>query len=314
MDPKKKLSFVEVSLLSASANLVAKTAAAPVERVKLLWQNHGEIIRAGRLKHPYRDVKECVTRTFKYEGVRSFWRGNLAGCIKYYPSHATYFIFKDKFKHSTWFKRNKNDGKLVDLAKHTFPGGMAGVTASSATYSLDYCRTRLANDILVVSKEGITRRQFKNIRDVYIKTLKSDGIRGLHRGLCVSCLREFLSRGCYFGVFDFLKPILLPSNPKFSYTFSLGYVVTVFAYVVSYPLDTLARRMMMTSGEAVKYRNSMDCARQIAMNEGYGAFMKGGATNVLTAFTGAIGLICFDKFRSAYINWRLNPDEASICN
>ena len=310
MDAHKTLSFSETCVLSSSANLVAKTLAAPLDRIKLLWQNHREIVRAGRLRTPYKDVKDCAVRTFKYEGIQSLWRGNLAHCLKFYPSHATYLVFKDKVRHIDLLRRKKSDPHLVDLAKHTIPGGLAGVTSTSLTYSLDYCRTRLANDVLVTSKHDMLKhRQFKNIRDVYKKTLQSDGIRGLHRGFGVSCVREFLSRGCYFGVYDFLKPIILSNNPKFSQTFCLGYVVTVFAYCVSYPLDTIARRMMMTSGEAVKYRGTIDCARQIARNEGYRAFMKGGATNVLTASTAALGLICFDRFRSAYIEWRLRQEQ-----
>ncbi len=33
--------------------------------------------------------------------------------------------------------------------------------------------------------------------------------------------------------------------------------------LLSYPIDTIRRRMMMTSGQAVKYAGSMDCGRQI---------------------------------------------------
>ncbi len=33
---------------------VAKTAAAPIERIKLLVQNQDEMIKQGRLSHPYK--------------------------------------------------------------------------------------------------------------------------------------------------------------------------------------------------------------------------------------------------------------------
>ena len=32
---------------------------------------------------------------------------------------------------------------------------------------------------------------------------------------------------------------------------------------MSYPIDTIRRRMMMTSGQAVKYNGSLDCATQV---------------------------------------------------
>lgn len=51
--------------------------------------------------------------------------------------------------------------------------------------------------------------------------------------------------------------------------------MTISAGLVSYPIDTIRRRMMMTSGEAVKYKGSMDCAVQVIKNEGFMSLMKG---------------------------------------
>ena len=44
---------------------------------------------------------------------------------------------------------------------------------------------------------------------------------------------------------------------------------------MSYPIDTVRRRMMMTSGSAVKYKGSMDCAVQVIKGEGFMSLMKG---------------------------------------
>ena len=72
---KKDLHFVENFGLSGAAAIISKTAAAPIERVKLLVQNQDEMIKAGRLDTPYKGVMDCTTRTYKAEGVISFWRG-----------------------------------------------------------------------------------------------------------------------------------------------------------------------------------------------------------------------------------------------
>ena len=72
---KKKLHFVENFGLSGAAAIISKTAAAPIERVKLLVQNQDEMIKAGRLDTPYKGVIDCTMRTYKAEGFGSFWRG-----------------------------------------------------------------------------------------------------------------------------------------------------------------------------------------------------------------------------------------------
>merc|ERR1712039_388271 len=47
------------------------------------------------------------------------------------------------------------------------------------------------------------------------------------------------------------------------------------AGLMSYPIDTIRRRMMMTSGGGAKYKGSIDCAMQIMKNEGFMSMMKG---------------------------------------
>lgn len=52
-------------------------------------------------------------------------------------------------------------------------------------------------------------------------------------------------------------------------------VVTVCAELMAYPIDTVRRRMMMTSGEAVKYSGAIDATVQIVRKEGTMALMRG---------------------------------------
>merc|ERR1719420_1262458 len=54
----------------------------------------------------------------------------------------------------------------------------------------------------------------------------------------------------------------------------------------------------MTSGAAVKYKNSLDCGMQIVKIEGAGA-------NILRGVAGAGVLAGFDAFKGLYVKWRL---------
>ena len=87
MAEKKKLGFFENFMLSGVAAGVSKTAAAPIERVKLLVQNQDEMIKQGRLAEPYKGVVDCVQKTLRSEGIIPFWRGkfetiNLINLVK----------------------------------------------------------------------------------------------------------------------------------------------------------------------------------------------------------------------------------------
>jgi solute carrier family 25 (adenine nucleotide translocator) protein 4/5/6/31 len=125
----------------------------------------------------------------------------------------------------------------------------AGATSMLFVYSLDFARTRLASDAKDMAKGG--QRQFTGMIDVYRKTLASDGILGLYRGFGPSVAGIAVYRGIYFGFYDSLKPYVLVGILKdnFLASFMLGWGVTTVAGLAAYPLDTVRRRMMMTSGE-----------------------------------------------------------------
>lgn len=184
-------------------------------------------------------------------------------------------------------------------------GGAAGASSLLFVYSLDYARTRLANDAMS-SKKGGGERQFNGLIDVYRKTLATDGIAGLYRGFMVSVTGIVVYRGCYFGFYDTLKPLVLVGGMKDSFfaSFLLGWGITIGAGLASYPLDTVRRRMMMTSGEATKYKSSFDCARQVYKNEGFQSFFKGAGANILRGVAGAGVLAGFDFLQAYYIEWR----------
>jgi len=279
---------------------VSKTAAAPIERVKLLIQNQDEMIKQGRLQTPYKGIGDCFARVIKDEGVVSLWRGNLANVIRYFPTQALNFAFKDQFKRMFGYSKEK-DGYGKWFAGNLASGGAAGAASLCFVYSLDYARTRLANDAKASKKGG--ERQFNGLIDVYTKTLKSDGIVGLYRGFNISCVGIVVYRGLYFGLYDSLKPVLLTGNMKDSFlaSFFLGWGITIGAGLASYPLDTVRRRMMMTSGEAVKYSSSFAAFREIVSKEGTKSLFKGAGANILRAIAGAGVLSGYDQMQLIFL-------------
>jgi len=292
----EKLGFVENFLPSGIAAGISKTAAAPIERVKLLVQNQDEMIKQGRLDKPYNGVVDCTKRTLQSEGVAPFWRGNLANVLRYFPTQALNFAFKDTIK--AQFKVPKDASPVKKLTSNVAAGGLAGSLSLTVVYSLDFARTRLAND--AKGKGG--ERQFNGLIDVYRKTLASDGIGGLYRGFVISCVGIFIYRGLYFGLYDTLKPMVLGDNPSATLSFFLGWAITIVSGLASYPIDTVRRRMMMTSGGGVKYNGSIDCARQVIKNEGFMSLMKGAGANILRGVAGAGVLAGADVVKKYYVS------------
>ncbi|KAF3614216.1 ADP,ATP carrier protein 3, mitochondrial [Capsicum annuum] len=180
----------------------------------------------------------------------------------------------------------ERDGYWKWFGGNLASGGAAGASSLLFVYSLDYARTRLANDAKAAQKGG--ERQFNGLFDVYRKTIKSDGIPGLYRGFTISCVGIVVYRGLCFGIYDSLKPVVLVGNLQ---------GITIGAGLASYPIDTVRRRMMMTSGEVVKYKGSLDAFSQIIKKEGTKSLFKGAAANILHVVAGAGVLAGYDKLQ-----------------
>lgn len=239
--------FVIEFLMGGVSAAVSKTIAAPIELVKLRLQNMDAMIKSGSLSEPYKGIGDCTTRVVKEEGVKALWKGNGTNVIRYFPTQALNFSLKDYFKR-LFGKDKTKDGYWIWFAGNLASGGAAGSVSLAFVYSLDYARTRLTNDLKSAKKGG--QKQFNGLIDVYKKTLASDGIAGLYRGFVISCVGIIIYRGLYFGIFDSVKPILpKEARDNMLISFLLGWTVTVGAGLASYPIDTIRRRMMMTSGE-----------------------------------------------------------------
>jgi len=136
-------------------------------------------------------------------------------------------------------------------------GGAAGATSLCFVYPLDFARTRLAADV-----GSGADREFTGLVNCLQKTAAKDGVGALYNGFGISVVGIVMYRASYFGMFDTGKVILFP-NPKEAnifYMWGFAQCVTVSAGIVSYPLDTVRRRLMMTSGAKEKmYVGTMDC-------------------------------------------------------
>uniref|UniRef100_A0A4W2EP15 ADP/ATP translocase n=1 Tax=Bos indicus x Bos taurus TaxID=30522 RepID=A0A4W2EP15_BOBOX len=164
----------------------------------------------------------------------------------------------------------KEQGFLSFWRGNLASGGAAGATSLCFVYPLDFARTRLAADV----GKGAAQREFTGLGNCITKIFKSDGLRGLYQGFNVSVQVQgiIIYRAAYFGVYDTAKGMLPdPKNVHIIVSWMIAQTVTAVAGLVSYPFDTVRRRMMMQSGQKgadIMYTGTVDCWRKIAKDEG----------------------------------------------
>ena len=294
------LSFSFIVLLGHSPD--HEQATAPIERVKLLIQTQdaNPKIISGEVPR-YTGIVDCFVRVAREQGVGAFWRGNLTNIIRYFPTQAFNFAFKDSIK-ALFPKADKKTEFAKFFAINMASGGLAGAGSLMIVYPLDYARTRLASDV------GSGKQQFNGLFDCIKKTVSAGGFTALYNGVGVSIIGIIPYRGVYFGLFDTLSgynPYQKDENGLYraASKFACAQTAAISAGYASYPFDTVRRRLQMQSEKPVEewvYKGTMDCFSKIMADEGVGALFKGAGANALRTVGAALVLVLYSEITAAF--------------
>ena len=120
----------------------------------------------------------------------------------------------------------------------------------------------------------------------------------------------FLEHGVHIGLGVTLIAISTDKNSVMGNATSatnltplLSGFVSVFSYLVSYPLNTIRCRMMLSSGSGNRqYQSAVECGMKIIRYEGFLALMNGAFTNVI--------FFCTASTVAAFLTTRLNAAAA----
>uniref|UniRef100_A0A8D2MDH5 Solute carrier family 25 member 42 n=1 Tax=Zonotrichia albicollis TaxID=44394 RepID=A0A8D2MDH5_ZONAL len=165
---QKKKKVLNSLMSGALAGAVAKTAVAPLDRTKIMFQAY-----------------RLIYHTYLNEGFWSLWRGNSATMVRVIPYAAIQFCAHEEYKALTPFPR-------------FIAGSLAGTTAAMLTYPLDMVRARMA----VTPKE-----MYSSIVHVFIRISREEGLKTLYRGFTPTILGVIPYAGLSFFTYETLKKV-----------------------------------------------------------------------------------------------------------
>jgi solute carrier family 25 (adenine nucleotide translocator) protein 4/5/6/31 len=279
---------------------ISKTITAPIERVKLIIQTQdaNPKIVSGEVPR-YTGILNCFVRVRSEQGIGAFWRGNFTNCIRYFPTQAFNLAFKDSIK-SMFPKYSPKEQFWPFFGVNLASGGLAGAGSLCIVYPLDYARTRLASDV------GSGKKTFSGLGDCLVKTAKGPkGFFSLYNGFGISVAGIIPYRGVQFGLNDTLNGL----NPYRKEVTFIGMVSkwmcaqfsVIMSGFVTYPFDTVRRRLQMESEKKVEermYKGALHCAQKIIADEGFNAMFKGAGANILRGTGAALVLVLYGEIKN----------------
>ncbi|KAI3771181.1 hypothetical protein L6452_02340 [Arctium lappa] len=271
----------QASLFAAGAvaGATAKTVTAPLDRIKLIMQTHG--LRAGQesAKKTIGFI-EALVSVGKQEGVKGYWKGNLAQVLRVLPYSAVQLFAYESYKK---LYRGK-DGELSVIGRLA-AGASAGMTSTFVTYPLDVLRLRMAVD-----------PGHQTITNVVVKMLKEEGLGSFYRGLVPSLIGIAPYVAVNFCIFDLVKKSLPEKfRNKTEASLITAFAAATIATVTCYPLDTIRRQMQM---RGTPYKTVLDAFPGIIARDGVAGLYRGFVPNALkTLPNSSIRLTTFDAMK-----------------
>ncbi|KAI4354576.1 hypothetical protein L6164_003426 [Bauhinia variegata] len=260
-------------LAGGIAGAFSKTCTAPLARLTILFQVQGMHTDVAALSKPC--IWHEASRIVNEEGFRAFWKGNLVTIAHRLPYSAVNFYSYERYKNllHSLIGENHRGSATADPLVHFVGGGLAGITAASATYPLDLVRTRLAAQRNAIYYRGLWHAFSTICRD--------EGFLGLYKGLGATLLGVGPSIAISFSVYETLRSYWQSERPKDStvmVSLACGSLSGIASSTATFPLDLVRRRMQLegAGGRACVYNTGLfGTFRHIINTEGVRGLYRG---------------------------------------
>lgn len=247
------------------AGAAARTASAPLDRIKLLFQVQA-VSTSGLKADAYTGVVQAFRKIYAEEGLLAFWKGNGVNLIRIVPYSSVQLSSNDFYKRVL-----AGDSGELTVSQRLVAGAGAGMTATAVGHPLDTLRLRLA----------LPHSGYTGMTDCLVKVVRGEGPAALLKGLPAALCGIAPYAAINFAAYDITKKVVyekLQVENNWVTNAGVGAGTGLFSASVCYPLDTVRRRMQMKGGT---YKHTLDCFYQIATKEGSKGFFKGWAANAL---------------------------------
>jgi solute carrier family 25 carnitine/acylcarnitine transporter 20/29 len=176
----------------------------------------------------------------------------------------------------------------------SYKGVALGGVGTGAVQSLILTPVELVKIRLQLQNNSYTKLHqadpYKGPVSVAKSIFKTEGIKGMYRGLTITLLRDAPAHGFYFYTYEYMREQLHPGCRKsgqesLNTMLVAGGLAGVASWVSCYPLDVIKTRLQAQSLSSLqKYTGIVDCFRRSVKEEGYHVLWRGLGTAVARAF------------------------------
>lgn len=226
----------------------------------------------------YNGVTHCVRKIAVEEGVRAFFKGMLAPMVSVSAMNAVFFGAY------TGVLTAVDDDLETPKIWSTFVAGTAsGFLAGFISGPTELVKCRLQVSGTSGCAAGTNMEVIKHI-------VRTEGVRGLSRGLGVTVSRELISCGFYFATYEALIQWFRGPDKQIQDLTPLHLILAggfsgMLSWGINYPVDVVKSRVQIDGMDGPrKYQNTFSCFRDLHSKTGWTGLYRGVSATLLRAF------------------------------
>ncbi|XP_026102482.1 calcium-binding mitochondrial carrier protein SCaMC-3-like isoform X4 [Carassius auratus] len=286
-EKEKQSGFVWRQLMAgAVAGSVSRTGTAPLDRLKVFLQVHGQSSDKGTV---WRGLRAMV----KEGGLSALWRGNGINVLKIAPETAIKFMAYEQIKR---LMRGSKEGGTLKVQERFVAGSLAGATAQTVIYPMEVLKTRLT-----LRKTG----QYSSVADCAKQILQKEGVLAFYKGYLPNMLGIIPYAGIDLAVYETLKNAWLQRysegspDPGVLVLVGCGTASSTCGQLASYPLALIRTRMQaQASVKGAPQLSMLTLFRSIVAQDGVVGLYRGIAPNFLKVIPAvSISYVVYEHMR-----------------
>ncbi|CAL1681746.1 unnamed protein product [Lasius platythorax] len=197
-------------------------------------------------------------------------------------------------------------------------GISGGVVSTLMLHPLDLIKIRFA----VNDGQTNTGPRYNGLRSALVQIVKTEGVRGLYRGVTPNILGSGSSWGFYFFFYNTIKTSIQGGNSKKPLGPSMHMFAAadagVLTLLMTNPIWVVKTRLCLQYAEDVnmaeskRYRGMIDALKKIYKTEGIRGLYKGLVPGLFGVSHGAIQFMVYEEMKNKYYNYLNVPIDSKL--
>ncbi|CAF1271892.1 unnamed protein product [Adineta ricciae] len=198
----------------------------------------------------YKNFVDCAQKIFYKDGLHGLYAGTVPSLLANAAENGVLFMAYGQCQNLICSLNHKANSEELNSLENMAAGSLAAAFASLALCPTELVKCRIQTINEMTTNKDIQKRKTISPMTITRNIIRTEGARGLYRGLTATLLRECPGYGCFFGGYELTRTLLTKENEAkkdigFVKTWLSGGMAGICFWIFMFPIDAIKSRVQV---------------------------------------------------------------------